>query len=463
MLLICLLALFWFIYDSYKSRDQKAVTLSLYCVLAAVILILNPLMPRLFSRIAEDDYSFIRFTWLIPFFFFAAFAATRIIRAFDGKKRALASVIIVCAVVLSGEFAPNVYVKAENSYKVTNEIRGICDAILSDAGMDGPLDGSRRVRVLLQLSDNDIYEDGSASNMLYFGIRQYAEPFFLTMCVVDPAEAKSIDSININSGYEYFICDNEPNIIKKAKSVGYTVLSEEYDHVIMKSNVSATLFIIRHAETEANVNEILAGRSTDSQLTDEGIEVAHEMGTGLKGVDLDYIYTSDITRTISTAAAFLYGADQLEKPIEPTGSFRDVSWGELEGQPLSELYARYGSDITLDDVFGASEDMDFVSPVNGTDTMFNYYSYMDNSINSALTESYLRDPDDDDLNIMIVTHSAVSWWLEKNFPEYRPVTVKNASVTVIGIENGRWSVYDMADTDPEHLSDIVRGIKGNNK
>ncbi len=65
------------------------------------------------------------------------------------------------------------------------------------------------------------------------------------------------------------------------------------------------LIVIRHTETQSNVNYIVAGRS-DEQLTPNGIKQAEELKEQLQKIDYDIIITSPVYRALQTAQIVNY-------------------------------------------------------------------------------------------------------------------------------------------------------------
>lgn len=62
------------------------------------------------------------------------------------------------------------------------------------------------------------------------------------------------------------------------------------------------IYYIRHAETEAIVNDILAGRELETLLTENGKQQAKEAGQFLKDKGIELIVVSPMERTRQTAA-----------------------------------------------------------------------------------------------------------------------------------------------------------------
>ncbi len=60
----------------------------------------------------------------------------------------------------------------------------------------------------------------------------------------------------------------------------------------------ATVYFVRHGQTEANRDGILQGVTGDYPMTEMGLEEARRTGHALRGVQWDGVFCSDLRRTI---------------------------------------------------------------------------------------------------------------------------------------------------------------------
>jgi len=97
------------------------------------------------------------------------------------------------------------------------------------------------------------------------------------------------------------------------------------------------IYLVRHAEAEGNVNRVFHG-STNGQLTEQGHKQAEYVGERFKDIPVDYIYTSNLDRTYSTAS---YIAEVKELPLFETEELQEIDGGEWEGKLWTELEAIY--------------------------------------------------------------------------------------------------------------------------
>jgi broad specificity phosphatase PhoE len=90
----------------------------------------------------------------------------------------------------------------------------------------------------------------------------------------------------------------------------------------------ATLYLVRHGETEWNTKDILQGQ-LDSALTERGLSQARALVEQFRGVHFDAIFSSDLLRARRTAEEIA-----LERKLAVTTSklLRERSWGSYDGR-----------------------------------------------------------------------------------------------------------------------------------
>jgi len=96
-----------------------------------------------------------------------------------------------------------------------------------------------------------------------------------------------------------------------------------------------TIFLVRHAESEANAAGLMAG-TFDTPLTPKGKRQAKIAGKNLNGKKIELIVCSPLTRTRQTAAAVAaeigYDADKIK--LDPL--LIERNYGPYEGRPFTE-------------------------------------------------------------------------------------------------------------------------------
>jgi broad specificity phosphatase PhoE len=101
------------------------------------------------------------------------------------------------------------------------------------------------------------------------------------------------------------------------------------------------LILIRHGETDWNVEGRWQGHA-DVPLNPRGHRQAEEIARTLSGTRLDALYTSDLERTLQTAAP-LARNQQLQIKIDPR--LREIDQGEWQGLLVSEIQIRYAKEF----------------------------------------------------------------------------------------------------------------------
>jgi len=93
-------------------------------------------------------------------------------------------------------------------------------------------------------------------------------------------------------------------------------------------NHYCTLYIVRHGETNENLNHVIQGQ-TDSSLNETGKQQAKNISEKLKNIKFDNIFSSDLSRAKETADII---AINRQIAIQTTKSLRERNWGRLEGK-----------------------------------------------------------------------------------------------------------------------------------
>jgi 2,3-bisphosphoglycerate-dependent phosphoglycerate mutase len=97
------------------------------------------------------------------------------------------------------------------------------------------------------------------------------------------------------------------------------------------------LILIRHGETAWNRERRIQGH-TDIGLSELGRFQAGRLAARMAGEALDALYSSDLSRSVDTAAPV---AEGLRLPVTTTPLLREVGFGAWEGLTISEVEARW--------------------------------------------------------------------------------------------------------------------------
>lgn len=103
------------------------------------------------------------------------------------------------------------------------------------------------------------------------------------------------------------------------------------------------LFLIRHGETDFNVQGIVQGGGVDSDLNEKGRLQGKAFFEMYKHIPFQKIYCSRLKRTFQTIHHF----ESLGYEIEHHEGVNEFNWGDLEGKASSEETKRWFREMTL--------------------------------------------------------------------------------------------------------------------
>ena len=97
------------------------------------------------------------------------------------------------------------------------------------------------------------------------------------------------------------------------------------------------LLLVRHGQTEENVQQVLQGQSP-GHLTTQGYAEAWELAARLEELrgQVACVFSSDLTRAVRTAEII---AGVLQLPVLPEPLLRERDFGELTGRAIAEVRA----------------------------------------------------------------------------------------------------------------------------
>jgi len=100
------------------------------------------------------------------------------------------------------------------------------------------------------------------------------------------------------------------------------------------------IYIIRHGETNFNLQGIVQGSGVDADLNETGQMQAQAFFETYKEIPFDKIYTSTLKRTAQSVRNFM----DLGIPTEHLSGLNEISWGSKEGRritPEEDTYYHY--------------------------------------------------------------------------------------------------------------------------
>lgn len=96
------------------------------------------------------------------------------------------------------------------------------------------------------------------------------------------------------------------------------------------------LYLVRHGETEFNLEGIIQGGGLDSALTEKGHRQAVKLGEYLRSNSFicDYIFASPLGRTMETARLAVSG---LGRDIITDDLLKEIDCGDFEGRKIADI------------------------------------------------------------------------------------------------------------------------------
>jgi probable phosphoglycerate mutase len=94
---------------------------------------------------------------------------------------------------------------------------------------------------------------------------------------------------------------------------------------------SKKIYLIRHGQTEYNLQNIVQGSGVDTDLNEKGRAQALAFFNHYRDIPFDKIYTSSLKRSQQSVKGFL----DLGIPHEKLSGLNEISWGNKEGHKIT--------------------------------------------------------------------------------------------------------------------------------
>lgn len=215
--------------------------------------------------------------------------------------------------------------------------------------------------------------------------------------------------------------------------------------------MTTTLYLIRHGETEWNLNGRWQGHA-DVPLNDKGLRQARLLAERLlnEGVQFDAIYSSDLTRAYQTA--WEVGA-LLKTAVQLLPALRELDMGNWSGLTRDEIRAQYPKH------YGRLEQGEDVPRGVSGETL----NGMNKRVVEVIEAMAMRHPDE---TLAMVSHGGpiraiLQYLIKKNVKAEMPKRhIGNTSITILRYRFYRWQIDSINDTshlegpqlEPELLS-----------
>ncbi len=193
--------------------------------------------------------------------------------------------------------------------------------------------------------------------------------------------------------------------------------------------------LARHGETNWNIERRFQGQF-DIALNARGRAQAQALAGELASAHFDRVYSSDLSRAMSTAAPI---AEARGLEVLATQRLREKDDGAWQGHTHAEVQAKYAESYQ----YYLTRDPDFAAPEGETLTEF-----------SRRVRSVLADiaRESAGLTVLVVAHAGVldiAWRMAtgKGLTEKREHPVLNATPNWIAYEDGVWSLVGWAQAE----------------
>ncbi|UTM15984.1 histidine phosphatase family protein [Bacillus paranthracis] len=221
------------------------------------------------------------------------------------------------------------------------------------------------------------------------------------------------------------------------------------------SNV-VTLYVTRHGKTILNTNHRAQGWA-DSPLVEKGVEVASNLGTGLKDIHFTSAYSSDSGRAIETANLVLKYSEQSKLKLEQRKKLRELNFGIFEGEKLDNMWDAVGKAAGVASPeelmkFSIQEVIDLIRAADPTKQAEDWelFSTRIKAEIDKISEEVAKDGGG---NVLVVVHGLlITTLIEMLDSNKTKLGVENASVTKIVYQDGTYTV--------ESVGDMSYGAKG---
>ncbi|MEP2025343.1 MAG: histidine phosphatase family protein [Reichenbachiella sp.] len=198
------------------------------------------------------------------------------------------------------------------------------------------------------------------------------------------------------------------------------------------------IYIIRHGQTDFNLQNKVQGRGIDSSINDTGKKQANGFYENYNHIKFDKIYVSELQRTKETVQQFI---DQ-GIPFESHGGLDEISWGKHEGQPFDpEMHQIY-----LDTIAGWAQG-NLELAVGEGETPIEVVSRQKEAIKHIMSN-------ESEENILIATHGRalrmmVCWML--NYPLEKMDAFEHANLCLYQFKHINNQYRIIKHGDIEHL------------
>ncbi|PEC19065.1 histidine phosphatase family protein [Bacillus cereus] len=210
-----------------------------------------------------------------------------------------------------------------------------------------------------------------------------------------------------------------------------------------------TLYVTRHGKTILNTNQRAQGWA-DSPLVEKGVEVAANLGTGLKDIHFTTVYSSDSGRAIETANLVLKYSEQSKLKLEQRKALRELNFGIFEGEKLENMWETIGkaAGVTSPEElmkFSIQEVINLIRAADPTKQAEDWELFS-TRIKAEIDKISEEAAKNGGGNVLVVVHGLlITALIEMIDHSKTKLGVENASVTKILYKDGEYIVESVGD------------------
>lgn len=212
-----------------------------------------------------------------------------------------------------------------------------------------------------------------------------------------------------------------------------------------------TLYFMRHGETYFNRYARMQGWS-DMPLTKEGRLDAIRSGLGMRDVQFDAVYTSDLRRTVETAQLFFRDHPSKDNlTIQMMPEFREVFFGSLEGQDSVQVWNELYKTLqrSFDEVGGRNiqDELNALKELDPDHLGENFMEFW-LRVEQGLLKLIQRHRDTNQ-NILVVSHGmTIRNMLHELIPDFQlSEPIHNSSLNIVEYSNGAYHLKALNQTN----------------
>lgn len=200
------------------------------------------------------------------------------------------------------------------------------------------------------------------------------------------------------------------------------------------------IYITRHGETDWNVEGRMQG-AKNSNLTERGKLDAIKLGYSLNNVEIDYIYTSPLTRAYDTAS--LIKGDR-DIPIEIYEDLKEMNFGVWEGMHSKDVIREYGEE------YNRFWNEPHLYTPNGGETFEELIKRVDNLLTDIISKNKGE-------IILLVTHTIIIKAIYAILKKYEikdfwnPPYINNTCLTIIDYVEDKYTFVLEADVSHTNI------------